>query len=112
MHRTEDHVGRIVIVCYRPKPGKDRDLEAVVRSHVATLRAEGLATAREAVVMKAGDGSIVEVFEWASKEAIDAAHRNPAVMKLWERFGEVCDFAPVGALPETGQMFSEFTPVN
>lgn len=62
--------------------------------------------------MKAADGSIIEIFEWTSKAAIDAAHRSPVVMKLWEEFGKVCDFAPVGTLAEASQMFSEFTPVD
>ncbi len=34
----------IVIVAYRPKPGKDADLLQLTREHVPLLRAEGLVT--------------------------------------------------------------------
>ena len=55
--------GRIVIVAYRPKPDKIEALEALVCRHVPVLRAEGLATSREPIVMRGSDGCIVEVFE-------------------------------------------------
>ena len=63
-------IPRIVIVAYRPKPGKADILLAEVRDHVHLLRSEGLATDRLATVMRAKDGAIIEVFEWASPAAI------------------------------------------
>jgi quinol monooxygenase YgiN len=84
-------MGTMVIACCRPKPGKDAELLAVVREHVPVLRAEGLATGRTPVVMRAGDGTLLGVFEWKSKAAVEGAHSNPAVLALWEHFGAVCD---------------------
>ena len=101
-------MGRIVIVAYRPKPGKTEDLKALVRAHVPKLRALGLATERAALAMEAADGSIVEVFEWSSPDAMEAAHANPEVQALWGEFAEACDYVPVAELPEAGQLFSEF----
>ncbi|MGH9330054.1 MAG: putative quinol monooxygenase [Vicinamibacterales bacterium] len=104
-------MGRIVIVGYRPKPGKAEELRALTREHVEILRTEGLATDRAALVMEAKDGTVVEVFEWTSKEAINSAHTNPRVLELWTRYAAVCDYVPVGTLEEAGQLFSEFTPL-
>lgn len=104
-------MGRIVIACFRPKPGKNEELRAIVRGHMAILRAEGLVTEREAILMEAQDGSVLEVFEWISSDAIDRAHKNPRVLAMWETFAEVCDYIPVGELGEAGQLFSEFTPL-
>jgi quinol monooxygenase YgiN len=104
-------MGRIVMVGYKPKPGKTDELRALTREHVEILRREGLATDRPALVMEARDGTVIEVFEWTSKEAIDSAHSNPRVLELWTRFGAVCDYVPVGTVEEAGQMFSEFTPL-
>jgi hypothetical protein len=78
---------------------------------VPRLRDEGLATDRVATKMKAKDGTVVEVFEWCSKEAIEAAHSNPVVLQMWREFAEVCDFRPLSELPETSQMFAEFSPI-
>lgn len=104
-------MGRVVIACYRPKPGRRDVLRALVRTHVPTLRSVGLATDRVPITMEAQDGTILEVFEWTSAEAIRSAHDHPVVAQLWEEFGAVCDYVPVGQVPEAAQMFAEFTPV-
>jgi hypothetical protein len=103
-------MGRIVIACYKPKPGQQESLRALARDHLSILRSQGLVTDRDSIMMEAGDGTIIEVFEWKSKEAIEAAHSNPVVLKMWERYAAVCDYVPVGTVPEAAQMFSEFTP--
>jgi hypothetical protein len=81
-------------------------------SHVATLRSIGLITDRIPITMEAEDGTFVEVFEWASSEAIEAAHRHPVVLKMWEEYGKVCEYVPISQVPEASQLFSEFTPVD
>lgn len=105
-------MGRIVIVGYRPKPDQGAALEALVQQHVPRLRAEGLVTGRPPIAMRAADGTVVEVFEWASKEAIEQAHDHPVVAQMWKEFDAVCDYIPVGELPEMGALFSEFTPLD
>jgi quinol monooxygenase YgiN len=105
-------MGRIVIVGYKPKQGKADSLKALMKTHVQRLRQEGLATDRESILMEAADGTIVEVFEWVSAEAIKSAHTNPAVLQMWSEYAGVCDYVPVGTLPEIGNLFSEFTPVD
>ena len=78
--------GVCVIVAYRPKPGKEDDLLELVRSRVPTLRKEGFVSDRAPTIMRARDGTILEVSEWKSREAIDAAHKNPNGLAMWERF--------------------------
>lgn len=68
-------------------------------------------TDKPAYVMRAADGSIVEVFEWRSAEAIQQAHSNPAIQALWAEFGAACDYTPLSKLAETHQMFAEFDAV-
>ncbi len=104
-------MGRFVIVAYTPKPGQDAQLLAAVKKHLQVLGAEGLITDRPGYAMRAGDGSIVEVFEWRSAEAIARAHANPAVQALWEEFGAACDYTPLARLKECSQMFAEFDAV-
>ena len=101
---------RIVIACYKPKPGKEQALDQLMKTHVERLRAEGLVTNRESIIMKANDGTVVEVFEWKSKEAIEQAHENPEVQKMWGEYAEVCDYVSPDTIDEFGQLFSEFTP--
>jgi quinol monooxygenase YgiN len=105
-------IPRMVIVAYRPKPGKDEVLLSEVRDHVHLLRSEGLATDRQATVMRAKDGTLVEIFEWASPAAIEEAHANPRVQAMWARFAACCDYVPLNSLPEAGGMFAEFETVH
>ena len=62
--------------------------------------------------MRARDGTIIEVSEWKSREAIDAAHRNPNVLKMWEKFFAICDCIPLKNLAETEEMFAGFEPLD
>ncbi|WP_229679050.1 hypothetical protein [Dyella caseinilytica] len=99
-----------MIVAYRPKPGREEDLDALVREHVPCLRALGLVTERPAQAMRAKDGTVVEVFEWANG-AIEAAHNSSRVADLWERFANTCDYVPLCELPEGAATFAEFEPI-
>src|SRR5947199_4571130 len=97
--------GIVVIVAYRPKPGHEKELLEIVRTRVPTLRKEDLVTDRVPVMMRAKDGTIIEVSEWKSREAIEAAHKNPRVLALWEKFFAVCDCVPLKAVAEAETMF-------
>src|SRR5580704_13568865 len=101
----------IVIVAYQPKPGKEADLLQLTREHVPLLRAQGLVTDRAVTVCQATDGTIVEVFEWAAG-GMERAHSNPAVLALWARYGEACDYVPLPPLPDASHMFASFTPLE
>ena len=101
-----------VIVAYKPKPGKAEALKALTKTHVPRLRAENLATEREPFILEAADGTIVEVFEWLSAEAIQQAHSNPEVHKMWGEFAAVCDYTPLKDVSEAGNLFAEFGTVE
>jgi quinol monooxygenase YgiN len=102
----------IVIVAYRPKPGKDKEILELVRGRVPTLRKEGLVTDRVPTMMRTKDGTIIEVSEWKSREAIDAAHKNPNVLAMWDKFFAVCDCVPLKTLAEADDMFAGFEPID
>jgi len=101
----------LVVVAYKPKPGKGEELLQLTREHVPLLRKEGLATDRPVVAGKAADGTIVEVFEWAPG-GVERAHSNPVVLKLWERYAAACEIVPLNQLAESSTMFASFAPIN
>ena len=103
--------GVIVIVGYRPKPGKEKELLDLVRNRVPTLRKENLVTERVPTIMRARDGTIIEVSEWKSRDAIDAAHKNPNVLAMWNKFFALCDCVPLKSLAEAEEMFARFEPI-
>jgi quinol monooxygenase YgiN len=104
-------MGVVAVVAYRLKPGQETALLDLVRSRVPTLRKEGLVTDREPVIMRARDGTIIEVSEWKSREAIDAAHKNANVRAMWEKFFVTCDCIPLKNVAEAEEMFAGFEPI-
>ena len=103
---------RIVMVGYKPLPGKEAALKELMKTHVARLRKEGLVSHREPILMTSKSGTIIEIFGWKSKAAIESAHQNPVVQKMWGEFGEVCEYVSVGSIEEAGNLFSEFSAVD
>jgi len=83
----------------------------VVRNHLPPLCAEGLVTARQPIVMRAADGTIIEVFEWVPQDAIAAAHANPVVLELWKRFEAACSYETPANIAELQNMFASFEPL-
>ncbi len=105
-------MGVMVIAAYRPRPGKRALLLALTKEHLGVLRGQHLATERPSYAMQASDGTVIEVFEWKSKEAIAAAHTNPAVLKMWEKYAEACEYVPLASVKECSNMFAEFVPIE
>jgi hypothetical protein len=103
-------MGDIVICAYRPKAGREADLEALARRHTPDLRAWGLATDLPVTLMRAKDGTIIEVFEWHTG-AVEKAHSDPRVLEMWGRYAEVCDYVPLQEVAETADLFATFTPL-
>ncbi len=102
---------RAVIACYRAKPGQEATLRALVRDHVPALRRLGLATDRAPYSLQAADGTLVEVFEWSSAKAIEAAHDHPEVHRMWAAFGQACTYVKLSQLAEAQNLFAEFSPL-
>ena len=101
----------ISIACYKPKEGKTEALHQLMREHLPVLKQQGLVTDRKSIMMQAKDGTIIEVFEWNSKEAIEQAHTNPAVLEMWGKYAEVCDYVPLNTIDESSNMFAGFMPI-
>lgn len=96
------------VAVYRPRPGKERELLELVKRHVPTLRREGLATDHPVLLLKAADGSLLEIASWKSEDSARAAHAHPVVRPLWEAFAQCCDFVALKDLAEAQREFSHF----
>ena len=105
-------MGRFVVAAFRPKAGRQEALRTVVARHRQVLQAEQLVTDRPPYAMQAADGTIVEIFEWRSADAIAEAHRNPAVQALWAEFDAHCDYLPLADLAESKHPFAEFESLD
>lgn len=98
-------MGVISFAAFRPHADKDADLLEVIAGRLPLLRRLGLATDREHIVVRTPSGIIIEVSEWVSKAAIDAAHRTPEVQALWARFDECSQYVTPNDAHEFDAMF-------
>jgi hypothetical protein len=105
-------MGIIVIVGYKPRLGKEIELEDLMKTHHSILKAENLVTERDSIIARARDGTIIEIFEWVSSEAMQSAHENKKVLAMWERYENVCEYVPISEVPESSELFSGFEPLN
>ena len=99
-------MGIMAIACYRPKPGKEAALKALMKTHLPALRSEGLVEDVASICGEAKDGTIVEAFVWKSEEAIASAHENPVVTQMWAEYEKVCEYVPFAAVAEAEELFS------
>jgi hypothetical protein len=106
-----DGTAQVVIVAYKPKPGKEADLLQLTREHLPILRAEGLATNMPELALMAEGGVIVEVFEWAPG-GTERAHSNPTILAMWKRYFDACDVIPLRDLAEASQLFASFSRIE
>ena len=100
---------RIVMVAYKPKPGKEGELKTLALVHHSRLKAEDLVTDRSPILMQSQDGTIIEVFEWKSAEAIQQSHINKAVGQMWQEFSQVCEYVPIGQVSESSNLFADYS---
>lgn len=100
------------VAAYRPHAGKEAELLEIVRRHVPTLRREGLATAHPVLLLRAADGTLIEIASWRSEEHSRAAHDNRAVREIWGAFAACCDFLALEDLAEAQRMFAHFERVE
>ncbi len=103
---------KIIMAIYQPKPDKQGALLDLVEAHLPILQEHGLATDRPALVLKASNGTIIEIFEWVSEEAATTAHSVPEVAKIWASMAAVAEFTTLNSLEEASKPFSHFDVVS
>jgi hypothetical protein len=102
-----------VIAAYRPKPGCAQQLRKLVREHRLALQAARLVTSRPPLVLRArSDGTLLEIFEWASARAPDEAHLNATIRAAWNKLAAVADFVALAEIAEATKAFSHFEALN
>ena len=98
----------LAFATFKPKSGKEQVLLELVQKHLPILRELELATDKSNYIAQSNDGTIIEVFEWTSLNAIKAAHQHPAIADIWEKMTLIADFVPMNSLTESQKPFPGF----
>ena len=101
-----------MIAAYRPKPGKANELRKLIHEHRRTLDEAQLTSPKPTILLRArSDGTLLEIFEWASSKAADEAHQHPSIRGMWNKLARVADFVPLSEVEEANNAFSHFEGV-
>ncbi len=73
----------IIFDIYKPHTNKGNKLKKLLSNHIPILKSNKLITNREPVLVQSKNGIYIEIFEWKSNDAIEEAHENPEIQKLW-----------------------------
>lgn len=116
MTTNANHAATLSIVAYRPKPGKEEELDALTLEHVPYLQQQGLATTRTPVIAKAADGyrhRSLRMGSWRHGKGPSARRRSGALdairRSLRLRPAEYAGRSK-NTLEEAKMMFANFTP--
>ena len=101
----------VVLAMYKPKAGKEKELEKLIDKHVPVLKDLELITNRPRLTLKSNDGTYIELIEWVNVDAAEKAHEHPAVAKIWESMETVAEFRKLADLNEATRAFSHFKVV-
>ena len=74
--------GNVVMALYRPAPGQAEAMLKLVAQHVPTLRELELITDRPVMLLRAGDGTLIEIFEWRTADGSKRAYEHAAIARI------------------------------
>ncbi len=84
-----------VICTYRVRSDHEDEFIPLVRRHWPKMRELGLATEDAASIYAGRDDEnrlfVVEIWSWASADAVKRAHSHPEVLALWEPMEAYCE---------------------
>ena len=78
---------KLAFAMYKPREGKAEELMDILKVHIPTLKEYDLITDKEPFTVLSENGTVIEIFEWASPEAIDLAHEHPAILRFCKHEG-------------------------
>ena len=102
----------IVFAIYKPHENKENELKKLIAKHVPILKSNNLITDRKPIVVQSKNGIYIEIFEWKSNHAVEEAHENPEVQKLWDEMGKISDFTNLESLEEVEEYCPQFKPIR
>ena len=100
---------RISLAAYRPRSGRDAELLEVFEAEFACLRAGGHVTDRPVPICRTDRGEYLAILEWSSDHAVDDAHQDAEVVRVWARKAEVAEYMAPRDLAGSDVPFVSYT---
>jgi hypothetical protein len=105
-------LSEVVFALYRPKSGKEKELEKLIERHAPLLRELELITNRPRLTLQSTDGTYIELIEWVNAESANKAHEHPAIANIWEAMEVICEFKKLADLKEANTAFAHLKVIS
>ncbi len=106
----------VVLAVYRVAEKSQPDFFRVVSEKRTYFGKAGYTTSRSPVFLRSSANRefLIDIFEWASEEAIEKAHSDPIVLRYWSEMENLWIDGGLGLaqLPESDEQFAGFEPVE
>lgn len=106
----------VVLAVYRVAEKVQAEFFQVVKDKREYFLKAGLMTARAPIFLRSSGNPefLIDIFEWSSAEAIERAHSDPVVQRMWARMAElwIDGGLHLSQLPESDESFAGFEPVE
>lgn len=106
----------VVMAVYRVAVSKQTEMLRVIREKREYFSRVGYMTSRIPTLVRSPKNPefMIDIFEWSSEDAIEKAHADPVVRRLWSRMEELWIDGGLGLekLPESEEAFAGFEAVD
>lgn len=103
---------QLAIAVYHAMEEKEEEFFSLIRAHWPVLYRRGLVTPMRPKVSQSSTtpGVFIETFEWKSPAAVDRAHRDPEVQRIWNAMAAIWQkpSATLARLAECQSQFAHF----
>jgi hypothetical protein len=99
---------RLSLSGYRPRPGRSNEVLSHLRHEVATLRARGHITNRQAPICLTDRGEFLVITEWATATSVDEAHEDDVVLDVWRQKEQLVDYIAPSDLDKSAVPFASY----
>ena len=101
-------MSRIAIIVLKPNKGCYDRLKTFLKKSISTLQQLGIATHREQIVVESEDGTLIQIFEWASESSQGSAAEHAEVRDLWMEAERLSEFLKPCEVKEFNEKFPSF----
>jgi hypothetical protein len=106
----------VVLAVYRVAERAQPDFFRVIKDKREYFAKTGYTTSRPAILLQSTQNRefLIDIFEWASEQAIERAHSDPIVLRYWSEMENlwIDGGLRLSQLPESEEAFAGFAPIE
>lgn len=105
-------MSRILIVSYRPAPGKFHEVVGLLRAQYQRSRALGMASTNRPLLARSAAGDLTLIATFSHADDLDRCWEDPDFQDLDARLAEVAEMIPARSLHEASGSYMDLEEIG